>query len=183
MTGDPAPDNVLDVDGVKVYFYTEEGEVRAVEGVSFSVPRGKILAIVGESGCGKSVTAYSILRLIQRPGEIMAGRITLRPADGKSVDITSLDERSDELGRRYASSKECHPYQLLTGDLVRMTELEGFDPDRSAFFTLNFDGSCRMSQYPLSFKLVLKRLGLAHIPIVAPSTSIRLDEATRLFGL
>ncbi len=93
------------------------------------------------------------------------------------------DERSDELGRRYASSKECHPYQLLTGDLVRMTELEGFDPDRSAFFTLNFDGSCRMSQYPLSFKLVLKRLGLSHVPVVAPSTSIRLDEATRLFGL
>ncbi len=92
------------------------------------------------------------------------------------------DERSDELGRRYASSKECHPYQLLTGDLVRMTELEGFDPDRSAFFTLNFDGSCRMSQYALSFKLALKRLGLSHIPVVAPSTSIRLDEATRLFG-
>jgi predicted CoA-substrate-specific enzyme activase len=93
------------------------------------------------------------------------------------------DERSDELGRRYASSKECHPYSLLTGDLVRMTELEGFDPERSAFFTLNFDGSCRMSQYPLSFKLVLKRLGLEHMPVIAPSTSIRLDEATRLFGL
>ncbi|MBE0480126.1 MAG: CoA activase [Dehalococcoidia bacterium] len=93
------------------------------------------------------------------------------------------DERSDELGRRYASSKECHPYSLLTGDLVRMTELDGFDPDRSAFFTLNFDGSCRMSQYPLSFKLVLKRLGLAHMPVIAPSTSVRLDEATRLFGL
>jgi predicted nucleotide-binding protein (sugar kinase/HSP70/actin superfamily) len=93
------------------------------------------------------------------------------------------DERSDELGRRYASSKECHPYQLLTGDLVRMTELEGFDPDHSAFFTLNFDGSCRMSQYPLSFKLVLKRLGLSQIPIVAPLTSIRLDEVTKLLGL
>ncbi|TET16216.1 MAG: CoA activase [Dehalococcoidia bacterium] len=93
------------------------------------------------------------------------------------------DERSDELGRRYASSKECHPYQLLTGDLVRMTELEGLDPDRSAFFTLNFDGSCRMSQYPLSFKLVLKRLGLSHVQVIAPSQSIRLDETTRLLGL
>jgi len=99
VTSDPAPDNVLDVEGVKVYFYTEEGEVRAVDGVSFSVPRGKILAIVGESGCGKSVTAYSILRLIQKPGEITGGRITLRPADGKPVDITALDERSDELFR------------------------------------------------------------------------------------
>lgn len=48
---------------------------------------------------------------------------------------------------------------------------------------LNFDGSCRMSQYALSFKLVLKRLGLSHIPVVAPSQSIRLDETTRLLGL
>jgi len=108
---------------------------------------------------------------------------SLRTAGIDARVLPRPDERSDELGRRYASSKECHPYQLLTGDLVRMTELPGFDPDRAAFFTLNFDGSCRMSQYPLSFKLVLKRLGLSHIPVVAPSTSIRLDEATRLFGL
>ncbi|UCC60901.1 MAG: CoA activase [Dehalococcoidia bacterium] len=107
----------------------------------------------------------------------------LRSAGIDARVLPRPDERSDELGRRYASSKECHPYQLLTGDLVRMTELEGFDPDRSAFFTLSFDGSCRMSQYPLSFKLVLKRLGLSHMPVVAPSTSIRLDEGTRLFGL
>ena len=108
---------------------------------------------------------------------------SLQSADIDARVLPKPDERSDELGRRYASSKECHPYQLLTGDLVRMTELEDFDTDRSAFLTLNFDGSCRMSQYPLSFKLVLKRLGLSHIPVVAPSTSIRLDEATRLFGL
>ena len=107
----------------------------------------------------------------------------LRSAGLDAQVLPRPDERSDELGRRYASSKECHPYQLLTGDMVRMTELEGFDPDHSAFFTLNFDGSCRMSQYPLSFKLVLKRLGLSNIPIVAPSQSIRLDESTRLLGL
>jgi predicted CoA-substrate-specific enzyme activase len=93
------------------------------------------------------------------------------------------DERSEELGRRYTSSKECHPYQITTGDLVRMTELEGFDPDRSAFLMLNFDGSCRLTQYALSQKMVLKRLGLSQIPIIAPRTSIRLDEATRIFGL
>ncbi|MDD5094522.1 MAG: acyl-CoA dehydratase activase [Dehalococcoidia bacterium] len=93
------------------------------------------------------------------------------------------DERSEELGRRYASSKECHPYQVTTGDLVRMTEMDGFDPDRSAFLMLNFDGSCRLTQYALSQKMVLKRLGLSRIPIIAPRTSSRLDEATRLFGL
>jgi predicted CoA-substrate-specific enzyme activase len=93
------------------------------------------------------------------------------------------DELSEEIGRRYVSGKECHPYLLTTGDLVRMTELDDFDPDRAAFVMLNFDGSCRLSQYALSQKLVLKRLGLGHIPVVAPVTSIRHDECTELFGL
>jgi len=93
------------------------------------------------------------------------------------------DELSEEIGRRYVSGKECHPYLLTTGDLVKMTELEDFDPDRAAFIMLNFDGSCRLSQYALSQKLVLKRLGLGHVPVVAPVTSIRHDECTELFGL
>jgi predicted CoA-substrate-specific enzyme activase len=93
------------------------------------------------------------------------------------------DELSEEIGRRYVSGKECHPYLLTTGDLVRMTELDDFDPDRAAFMMLNFDGSCRLSQYALSQKLVLKRLGLGHIPVIAPVTSIRHDESTELFGL
>jgi predicted nucleotide-binding protein (sugar kinase/HSP70/actin superfamily) len=93
------------------------------------------------------------------------------------------DELSEEIGRRYVSGKECHPYLLTTGDLVKMTELEDFDPNRAAFMMLNFDGSCRLSQYALSQKLVLKRLGLRHIPVVAPVTSIRHDECTELFGL
>jgi predicted CoA-substrate-specific enzyme activase len=93
------------------------------------------------------------------------------------------DELSEEIGRRYVSGKECHPYLLTTGDLVKMTQLEDFDPNRAAFVMLNFDGSCRLSQYALSQKLVLKRLGLVHIPVVAPVASIRHDECTELFGL
>jgi len=93
------------------------------------------------------------------------------------------DELSEELGRKYVSSKECHPYLITTGDMVKKVWSEDFDPDRSAFVMLNFDGSCRLSQYALSQKLVLKRLGLGHVPIIAPITSIRHDEATRLFGL
>ena len=118
----------------------------------------------------------------------VSGHSVMWAAALKSVGIDARvlpqpDERSEELGRRYVSAKECHPYLLTTGDLVRMTELEDFDPDRSAFMMLNFDGSCRLSQYGLSQKLVLKRLGLGHIPIIAPINSIRHDEATRLFGL
>ncbi len=118
----------------------------------------------------------------------ISGHSTIMAAAFRSVGIEAEvlpepDELSDELGRRHASSKECHPYLLTTGDFVRMTQMEGFDPDRSAFLMLNYDGSCRMSQYATSQKLVLKRLGLERIPIIAPLTSIRHDEFTRLLGL
>ena len=59
---------LLEVDDLKTYFYTRDGIVRAVDGVSFSVYPGETLAVVGESGCGKSVTSLSILRLIASPG-------------------------------------------------------------------------------------------------------------------
>lgn len=90
-------DNVLEVDNLRVIFATEEGDLPAVNGVSFRVPRGKITALVGESGCGKSVTSYSILRLIQKPGRIAGGKILLRGSDGASVDLAALPEDAPEL--------------------------------------------------------------------------------------
>ena len=96
-TNTDTADAVLEVQSLKTYFYTEEGEIPAVDGVTFKLRRGRILAIVGESGCGKSVTAYSILRLIQKPGKIMDGKIILYPKDRPSIDITSLGENEDLL--------------------------------------------------------------------------------------
>jgi len=78
-----ANDILLDVRGLRTSFFVDEGEVRAVDGASFRVRRGQFLAIVGESGCGKSVTAYSILRLIQPPGRIVGGRVLLSPPPGQ----------------------------------------------------------------------------------------------------
>jgi peptide/nickel transport system ATP-binding protein len=79
---------VLDVNALKTYFFTRSGAVKAVDGVSFALARGETLAIVGESGCGKSVTALSLMRLIpDPPGRIVGGAISL---DG--VDILSLDD-------------------------------------------------------------------------------------------
>ncbi len=66
---------LLDVQNLKTYFYTEDGVVKAVDGVSFSVQRGEVLGLVGESGCGKSVTSFSIMRLIPVPGKIVEGEI------------------------------------------------------------------------------------------------------------
>jgi oligopeptide/dipeptide ABC transporter ATP-binding protein len=69
---------ILDVKDLTTYFYTEEGTVRAVEAVSFKVYEGEVLGLVGETGCGKSVTALSILQLIRPPGKIKKGNITFR---------------------------------------------------------------------------------------------------------
>ncbi|MHA2185390.1 MAG: ATP-binding cassette domain-containing protein, partial [Promethearchaeota archaeon] len=66
---------MLDVRDLKTYFYTEEGIVRALEGVSFKIYKGEVLGLVGETGCGKSVTALSILQLIRPPGKIEGGEI------------------------------------------------------------------------------------------------------------
>ncbi len=72
-------DILLSLKNLKVTFFTEEGEVRAVNGVTYDIPAGKTLAVVGESGCGKSVTALSILRLIPSPpGKIVGGSIKFR---------------------------------------------------------------------------------------------------------
>jgi len=97
LTHEPENPKVLEVENLQTHFTTEEGVVPAVDGVSFSLDRGRTLAIVGESGCGKSVTARSILRLIQDPGKIVGGTIRLSKADGTTFDVTSLPEKSDLL--------------------------------------------------------------------------------------
>jgi oligopeptide/dipeptide ABC transporter ATP-binding protein len=88
---------LLDVKDLRTYFYTDEGEIRAVDGVSFRIKRRRILALVGESGCGKSVASYSILRLIQKPGQIVGGSIVLHPANRQPIDILKLHEKDDLL--------------------------------------------------------------------------------------
>jgi peptide/nickel transport system ATP-binding protein len=83
-----AEDAVLDVEDLQTWFYTRRGILKAVDKVSLSVRRGETLAVVGESGCGKSMTALSIMRLIQSPpGRIVGGKVRL---DGR--DLLTLDE-------------------------------------------------------------------------------------------
>src|SRR5437870_2436823 len=73
---------LLEVRDLRTYFHTDAGDAKAVDGISFSIDAGRTLAVVGESGCGKTVTALSILRLIpQPPGEFVAGEIRLAGRD------------------------------------------------------------------------------------------------------
>lgn len=87
MNTQPKP--LISIEDLHTYFHTEEGVVKAVNGVSFTISEGATTAVVGESGCGKSVTALSILGLVQKPqGKIVSGRITF---DG--MNLANLDEK------------------------------------------------------------------------------------------
>lgn len=81
------PDNVVEFDDLHTYFFTDIGTVKAVDGVTFEIPKGKSVGVVGESGCGKSVTALSLMQLVQRPqGQIVDGAVRFNSGD-KVYDI------------------------------------------------------------------------------------------------
>ncbi len=76
------PDNVVEFDNLHTYFFTDIGTVKAVDGVTFEVPKGKTVGVVGESGCGKSVTSLSLMQLVQRPqGQTVEGEIRFDAGD------------------------------------------------------------------------------------------------------
>ena len=83
-------ENILEVKNLHTSFFTESGEVKAVNGVSFSLRPGEIMGIVGESGSGKSVTAYSIMQILADTGRIMEGQILY-----KGEDVTKFDEKEN----------------------------------------------------------------------------------------
>ena len=84
------PDNVVEFDNVCTYFFTDVGVVKAVDGVSYEVPVGKTVGIVGESGCGKSVTSLSLMQLLQRPsGQTVGGEIRFNLGDGRAYNIVN----------------------------------------------------------------------------------------------
>ena len=93
-------ENILEIKNLKTYFYLEKGTVKAVDGVDLHLQRKKTLGVVGESGCGKSVTARSVMRIVKSPpGKIVEGEILFRPKRGNKgvVDLAALDPRGEEI--------------------------------------------------------------------------------------
>ncbi len=90
----PASEPLLAVEGLRTFFFTRAGVVKAVDGISFCVEAGETLALVGESGCGKTVTALSLMRLVpDPPGRIVEGRVKLAGADLLSLDKQAMRRR------------------------------------------------------------------------------------------
>jgi peptide/nickel transport system ATP-binding protein len=87
---------LLSVRDLKTYFVADEGTTRAIDGATFDIYPGRTLGVVGETGCGKSVTARSILRIVERPGKIVGGEILLQ-RNGGYVDLTTLDPDGREM--------------------------------------------------------------------------------------
>ena len=86
---------LVSVRNLKTYFFPDEGIIKAVDGASFDIPRGRTIGIVGESGCGKSVTARSILRIVERPGRIVEGEMLYQPdphgSAQSAIDLAKLE--------------------------------------------------------------------------------------------
>ena len=91
-------DNIIEFDDLKTYFYTDVGTVKAVDGVSFDIPRGKTIGVVGESGCGKSVTSLSVMRLLQGPqGQIAGGQIRYnQQSTGRALNLAKASVKEME---------------------------------------------------------------------------------------
>ncbi len=98
------PNNSVEFDNLHTYFFTDAGTVKAVDGVSYDVPIGKTVGVVGESGCGKSVTSLSLMQLLQRPqGQVVEGAIRLNMGD-KAYDVTKApNEVLQKLRGNYVS--------------------------------------------------------------------------------
>ena len=112
--------NILEIEDLHTYFYTEQGVVKAVNGVSYNVPKNKVVGVVGESGCGKSVTSMSVMRLIQGPaGQIVDGAIRFKAYDYKR------DEKGNPVGKPGEYEMEEKVYDIAKMPIHEIHRIRG----------------------------------------------------------
>ncbi len=149
---------LLEINDLRVYFDTPRGVVKAVDGVSFKVAPGETLAVVGESGCGKSVTCHSILRLHPSNGRIVAGSISFQQVDLRSLDIPSLESyRGKEIAMIFQDPMTAlNPVHTIGGQIAESIMLHRGMNRRDAFgAALRFleivgipEAKRRLTEYP-----------------------------------
>ncbi len=124
------PSNIVEFDNLHTYFYTDTGVVKAVNGVSFSIPEGSTVGVVGESGCGKSVTSLSLMQLVQGPsGQIVDGSIRFRSnafrrdGFGRKIPVYETEIVDGvEVTKKNPKGKPIHKKNVLGGNMYEMDE-------------------------------------------------------------
>ena len=190
------PDNAVEFEDLRTYFFTDAGIVRSADGVTFDLPKGKVVGVVGESGCGKSVTSLSLMQLLQRPqGQIVSGSIRLNLGD-KAYDIAKTPEEE----MRHLRGKEMamifqEPMTALNpvfrigqqiAEVIRLHDPERTDVKGRVLELLemvgiaNSQGVCRMYPHELSGGMrqrVMIAMALACDPkvIIADEPTTALD--------
>ena len=191
--------NALEIENLHTYFFTDVGTVRSVDGITFEVPIGKTVGVVGESGCGKSVTSLSIMQLLQRPqGQIVDGEIRLNLGD-KAYDVTKApNEVMQHLRGNFVSMIFQEPMTALNpvfrigaqvDEVIKLHDSEGLKPEEIKSRTIklletvgiaNSEGVYKMFPHELSGGMrqrVMIAMALACEPrvIIADEPTTALD--------
>ena len=180
---------ILSVDGLKTYFMTEDGVVKAVDGISFELMKGETLGIVGESGSGKSVTNLSVMRLIpQPPGKIAGGRVVF---DGIDVLNLPLDEVRKIRGRRIAMifqdpMTSLNPFMKISKQLMEVTQLHlGHTKPQAREHAVKMlkmvgisDADERMNSYPHEFSGGMRQRVMIAMALSCDPELLIADEPT-----
>ena len=182
-------DTILKVNGLKTYFRTEDGVVKAVDDVSFELKKGETLGIVGESGSGKSVTNLSVMRLIQEPpGEITGGSVTF---DGIDVLGLPIDEVRKIRGRRIAMifqdpMTSLNPFLKISKQLMEVTQLHlGHTKQQAREHALKMlklvgisDAEQRIDSYPHEFSGGMRQRVMIAMALSCDPELLIADEPT-----
>jgi oligopeptide transport system ATP-binding protein len=181
--------NILEVRDLRTYFQTEEGTVKAVDGIDFVLKRGETLGIVGESGSGKSVTNLSVIRLIpDPPGKIVSGEIIF---DGQDILLLPTEEVRKIRGKRIAMifqdpMTSLNPFMRISKQLMELTELHlGYTKDQAYEHAIKMldtvgipDARARVDSYPHEFSGGMRQRVMIAMALSCQPELLIADEPT-----